>query len=375
MWYKHPFFKYTVGIILILTIFLLLYETAPLFSPILWFVTAVLLPLLFATLLYYVLRPAVHLLESWRIPRYVSILITYLGLLILIGLFVVIIVPRLVNELTLVSNIPPEKIESLKSFSKEWIEKAKSYISLTFLPQMEAVFYSVVQKINPFIYQMAVNTISTLTSIAIALVLTPFVLFYFLRDDYLFSKSILRFVPSRYQDEVQKILFDIDDTLSGFILSQMLVAVVVGFFLLCGYLIIGLPEAVALALFAMIFYVIPIFGTIIAVIPAFFVGLSISLGMGLKVLLVMVLAHILEANLLTPRVMSHRLQIHPLTIILLLLAAGTLYGLLGLLLVTPTYAIVKVIVWNLYKISRLRYALSKVKSEEAIPQGKGIDKH
>ena len=155
---------------------------------------------------------------------------------------------------------------------------------------------------------------------------------------------------------------DIDETLSGFILSQLTVAAVVGFFLFCGYLLIGLPHALLLALFAMIFYVIPILGTVIAIIPALVVGLTINLGMAVKIILVMLFAHLLEVNILTPRLMSHRLKIHPLTIILLLLAAGSLYGIFGLLLVTPTYAILKVIVWNLYKISRLRYQIAKSKA-------------
>lgn len=363
MWYKDNFFRYTIGIILVLTIILLLYNTAPVFSPILWFVAAILLPILFSTLLYYVLRPFVTFLESCRIPRYLAILITYLCVVILGCLVFLIIVPRLMDELAVIKNIPPEKIESFKSSSKEWIEILKSYVSISQLPAIENVLYDYIQKINPLFYQLIYNTITTFASIAIALVLTPFVLFYFLRDDHLFSKSILRFVPHQYQDEVQKILHDVDDTLSGFILAQMTVALLVGVFLMCGYFLIGLPEAMPLALFAMIFYIIPILGTFIAVIPALLVGTTISLSMVVKVILVMLFAHLIEANLLTPRIMSQRLQIHPLTVILLLLAAGTLYGLVGLLLVTPTYAIVKVIVWNFYKITRLRYAIAKNKAE------------
>jgi predicted PurR-regulated permease PerM len=163
---------------------------------------------------------------------------------------------------------------------------------------------------------------------------------------------------------VKTILNDIDGTLSEFIVAQMMIAGIVAFFLFCGYLIIGLPHPLALALFAMIFYVIPFLGTFIAIIPALLIGLSISLPMAGKVILVMIIAHLIEGHLLTPRLMSSRLKIHPLTVILLLLAAGSLYGILGLLLVTPTYAILKVLTWNLYKISRLHYTIAKNKAVE-----------
>ncbi len=359
MWFYENFYKYTVGIILVLIIILLLYQTAPVFAPILWFITAVLLPILFAVLLFYILRPLVNLLAMGKIPRYLAILIVYMGIAAVTAFVVLVVAPKFVEDIRFMSDIQPGKIESLKTQTKELVERLKSYIPETELPALEQVLYSYLQKANAFIYQLAYNTISTLANIAIALALTPFVLFYFLRDGDLFAHSILRFVPLQYQEETQNIFRDIDETLSGFILAQLTIALMVGFFLLCGYSLIGLPQAVGLSLFAMVFYVIPILGTFIALIPALIIGLSISFGMALKILIVMFLAHFLEANLLTPRIMSQRLQIHPLTIILLLLAAGSLYGLLGLLLVTPTYAILKVIVSNIYKISRLRIAAHK----------------
>lgn len=378
MWIHDAFFKYSIAIILILLIFLLLYYTAPVFYPIMWFIAAILLPILFSTLIYYILRPIVSLVHGWGVPRYLSIVIVYFFIALLIFCFSFFLGGGLIEEVSHISNIPPEKIESLKLNTANLFEKLKGYLPESQIPTLESMSFSYLQKINTFLYQLLLNMITTITSITIALVLTPFVLFYFLRDDNLLSRSIIRFVPLEYKEEVEKIINDIDDTLSSFIVAQMTIALVVGFFLFCGYIAIGLPQALALALFAMVFYIIPILGTFIAIIPALIVALSISFMMAFKVILVMLLAHFIEANFLTPRLMSKHLNIHPLTIILLLLAAGSLYGLLGLLLVTPTYAIIKVIVWNLYKISRLRYAIAKTKAAalnvEGSQQAQGVDK-
>lgn len=367
MWFNEAFYKYTVAIILVLVIIALMYYTAPIFYPILWFAAAILLPILFSTFFYYALRPVVDFLER-RMPRYLAILLIYAVLAITAVCMVLIIGPQIASEAANISNIPPEKIEKLKANTNDIVHRLESFLPISNLPSVESLIFNNLQKINAFLYQLTVNMLSTLASIAIALALTPFVLFYFLRDGSLMSRFILRYVPNKFQEEVQTILQDIDSTLSEFILAQMTVAGVVGLFLFCGYLLIGLPEALALALFAMIFYVIPILGTFIAIIPALVVGFSMSFAMAMKVVGVMLVAHYLEANILTPHLMSQRLKIHPLTIILLLLAAGTLYGLLGLLLVTPTYAILKVIVWNLYKISRLRYAMAKSKAESETPE-------
>jgi predicted PurR-regulated permease PerM len=245
------------------------------------------------------------------------------------------------------------------------IGRLKEDVFFSNLPTLENLFLDYLPKINAVLSHLVVSSITTLADIAISLVLTPFVLYYFFRDDALFSRFILRFVPTQFQEEVHKILQDVDTTLSEFITAQMTVAGLIGGVLLIGYLLIGLPHALPLALFAMIFYVIPFLGTFIAIIPALGVALSIDMFMTLKVIAVMFGAHFVESNLLTPRLMSHRLNIHPLTIILLLLAAGSLYGLFGLLLVTPTYAILKVIIWNIYKISHLRYIMAKTKEAAA----------
>jgi predicted PurR-regulated permease PerM len=363
MWIQESFFKYASAIILSLLIILLFYKVSPIFLPLLWFIAAIFLPILFATLLYYILRPVVNIVERYGVPKYLSILLIYITFIILGVLFFYFFGAEILGEMRAISDISPEKIEYLKTFSNELIDKFKSKISIPSGPTVENILGSYLSKFNQFVYQQFVNLITTFMSIAVALALTPFVLFYFLRDDRLLSRFVMRFTPSEFQIEVQKVLQDIDTTLSNFIITQLTVAVIIGGVLFIGYLLIGLPQALSLALFAMIFYIIPALGTFIAIIPALIVGLSISFTMTIKVIIVMFTAHFLETNILTPRLMSNQLKIHPLTIVLLLLAAGSLYGLFGLLLVTPTYAIAKVVIWNLYKISRLRYVQAKNKND------------
>ncbi len=124
---------------------------------------------------------------------------------------------------------------------------------------------------------------------------------------------------------------------------------------LLGSVIIGLNYALVLSLFALIFMTIPFLGPFLSILPALFVGLSDSPFMVVKVFIVFAVVQQIESNVISPLVIGQRLNIHPLTIILLLLAAGSLYGLIGLLLATPLYALVKVLIESLYKIYRLRY--------------------
>src|SRR5690606_37285667 len=121
-----------------------------------------------------------------------------------------------------------------------------------------------------------------------------------------------------------------------------------------GFLIIKLDYSLILALFTMFTNVLPSIGPQFGAIPALILGIIDFPLMALKVLIVIVVAQQLEGNLISPQVMGRTLNIHPLTIILLLLVAGSLGGFLGLLLAVPTYAVLKVIVSHTYRLILLR---------------------
>ena len=176
------------------------------------------------------LRPLVDLIESFGVPRFLAVLLIYFFIGVIATIVFFIVGPKVVNEFISITTFSPEKMESLKASSGNLFEQIKAHISSQF-PEVQNIFFSYLQKINSVATQIIINTISTIASIAIALAITPFVLYYFLRDDNLFSKFVVRYVPSEFKEEVQKILKDIDGTLSEFILAQMTVALVVGFFL------------------------------------------------------------------------------------------------------------------------------------------------
>lgn len=358
MWIEHGFFKYMSGVIMVLLTTLLLYYNLPVFYLVLWFLAAIFLPILFSTLFYYILRPLVDWLSQW-LPRYLAILSVYLLIGLVVTVVMVYFVPEVVNVF---SNFSSMNVEALKRHFNDIVEWLKNYIPFSNIPFFENLFLNSFPKINGIAYQLLAGLFAAVTGIAIAIGITPFVLYYFLRDDHLFTRFVLRFMPQKYQEEVQKIMQDIDITLSGFISTQATIAMIVGGFLFIGYVVIGLPYPLSLALFGMIFYVIPFLGTFIAIIPSLIVAASISLSMIVKVIIIMIIAHVIEAFFITPRMMSNTLKIHPLTIILLLLVGGSLFGILGLILITPAYAILKVFVWNIYKIVRLKFEMARLQS-------------
>lgn len=143
-----------------------------------------------------------------------------------------------------------------------------------------------------------------------------------------------------------------DRTIATYIQGQMLVCLILGILLFIGYSIIGLNYSLVLAVFGMFTNVIPFLGPFIAVIPALLVALFQEPILVVYVAVVTLIAQQLEGNVISPNVMGKTLNIHPLTIIVLVLTAGSLVGIVGVIFAIPLYSIVKVIVINIVKIYR-----------------------
>jgi predicted PurR-regulated permease PerM len=148
-------------------------------------------------------------------------------------------------------------------------------------------------------------------------------------------------------------LDDVDKTLSAYIIGQAIIALTIGILMYIGYLILGLNYALILAVFAMVTAFIPILGAFIGVIPAVLVGLTVNPLMALKVLILMIIVQQLEGNLISPQIIGKRLNIHPLTFIIILLAAASLFGFIGMLIAVPVYAVCKIIGKKIYEIYRM----------------------
>lgn len=349
MWYQNRFFKYTIGAILVLIIISLVINISFLVNPLIDFIATLFFPILLAGVFYYILRPIVHHLEKKLfIPRFAAILIIYFFFLITFIILMVYFGPNLIEQINTYAIEPSKKLNVVR-------EKTIDFMNLLHLnvfssEDLKDMLTALLLKINTLISNNILEALSTVTRFAVLVFITPFILFYFLKDDHRFFTFFLRLMPGSYQKETKMYLQDIDLALSTFIMGQLLVASILGGLLFIGYLAIGLNNAFLLALFATIFVTIPILGSLIAIIPALLIGLLESPFMAFKVVMVVLSAQMLEANLISPQIMAQRLHIHPLPLMLVLLASGSLYGILGLFLATPIYAIIKVVITDTLKL-------------------------
>ncbi|QHE52702.1 AI-2E family transporter [Pontibacillus sp. HMF3514] len=347
MWIKHPYFKYVTGTILFLILIYFL-NLLDILAPFKIAISTLFFPVLIAGFLYYILKPIVRLIRKIKfIPEEVAILSVFAAIAGLLFISGKLFAQKISTQFSDITQKLPKQLKETANKAQETIEKHDmGMLSVNQLRQEASSYLSgITQNLGENISQIA----SALTGATTVLVVVPFVLFYFLKDDNRFIPFILNFVPKKYQDEGAKVFHDISVKLSGYIIGQITVAVVDGVLMYIGYAIIGLPYALLLAIFVMVTAVVPFFGPILGVLPALVVALTQQPAMLLFVLITLVIVQQIEGNLVAPLVLGNKLNIHPLTIILLLLVAAALYKFIGMLIAIPLYAVVKVTVLDLYQ--------------------------
>ena len=161
-------------------------------------------------------------------------------------------------------------------------------------------------------------------------------------------KGFLRsLVPEKYQTDYDRIVTGIDSGLNGVIRGQLVICVINGGFTYAGLLIFHIKYPLLLAGVAATMSLIPIFGSILSSIPIVAVALissgNFDLLQGLKMLLWIIGIHLLEANLLNPKIMGNAAKIHPVLVVFALVAGEHSYGLVGALFAVPVASIIQTI--------------------------------
>ncbi|MYI82947.1 MAG: AI-2E family transporter [Chloroflexi bacterium] len=183
--------------------------------------------------------------------------------------------------------------------------------------------------------------------------IVPFWLFYALRDRHRFEDNFGAAVPVAVRPDIFNGIRIADALLGRYLRGQLILGAVVGVLTFIGLTLIDVELSIALAIFAGISELIPIIGPWIGALPALL--MAAASGDPEKILwvaLLFVMVQQLENNLLVPRIQSQAVDLHPAIIILLLVAAGAVFGFIGLLVIVPLTALLREIFW--YADSRLR---------------------
>ncbi len=331
---------------------LLLLSFVAAFFFLLFFIENLLISLVLAFVVYYILAPVVSWVERKGLGRGTSIFLIYTLNVLVVVLAFYLVIPLMVDQLALLEQELPE----LQSGFLNLVSRVEAKLQTTFHIG-EPLFRDNLR--NWMISQTTEYTslIPKWISDSLTLLfLTPFLAFFMLRDASVFKRALLKVTPNRYFETVIKLLDDMNHQVGSFIRARFAEAMIVGLFTWVGLLVIGFPFAALLALFAALTNLIPYIGPVIGAIPAFiilFVNAEIMFGsLGLNVLaltFVYLVAHIVDAVFIIPIVVAKIVDLHPVTVVLVIILGAQVLGIVGMIISIPVASLLKLVFSSFYR--------------------------
>ena len=371
---KKKLMFWSAELLLLATLIFVFTKIRFVFSPVFTFFQTLFAPFLIAGFLFYLLNPLVKMLmkikvKKFKVKRPLAIAIVFLLLVSVLGLVISFFIPRLIEQIkSLVIGLPGYLSELQRFLTHlfnnshiDWLQKVDLH---SYMNKFEGSLTSILKKFILSLTTSLGSVIGTITSVTVTLVTVPFILFYMLKDGEKLIPTVEKFFPEHNRSKVARLLHEMSATLSRYISGQMIECLFVGTFSAIGYSMTGIPYALLVGLFAGITNIIPYLGPYIGLMPALFLAFSKSLPTVFWVIVVCIVVQQLDGNLVYPNVIGKSLHLHPLTIIIILLVAGNIAGLLGMILGVPLYAVTKVVVKFVYDIAQIRTTPEKEQSKE-----------
>lgn len=340
-------------IISLLLINLILFsQTSYLFNPLKDFISAIGVPVACGAVIYYLVKPIYDYLLNKKVPKGIAILLVMVGVIVIFIMIITSLVPIIQKQLLdLVSQLPyyyqiiSEQVEKfMQTGFFETIQEQFNKINTDFIQ-------SITERLNGilnFTFSGIGSVVGIIGDIVITIMTMPVILYYLLKDGNKVIPFVTRMFPTRSQHKISVMLNEMNQQVSSYIRGQITVAICVGFTYIIGYTLIGLPYGVTIGMIAGLLTIIPYLGSIIGLTPALIIGFVTNPTLALHVFLVFVIEQLIESRVLQPLILGSSLKMHPVTILIILLAAGKMFGLVGLLIAVPVYAVVKVFITHFF---------------------------
>ncbi|SJZ43065.1 Predicted PurR-regulated permease PerM [Enhydrobacter aerosaccus] len=323
----------------------------------LWLLNDILLPFVVGAVVAYFFDPLVTRLQRQGLSRtWATTTVTILAALIAIGVGFA-IVPPLFGQVEGLVTKAPEYVVQVATRIQPMVEPIRGRLGLEPLSlhdlQAQATQWagealSILGGVAGRVAQRSAAIINVLG----LLFLTPVVTFYLLRDWEKVLAAIDSGLPLDHAQTVRRLAREANAAVAGYLRGQALVCVALGTVYGVGLSLVGLQFGFVIGLIAGLISFIPFVGTL--------VGATMALGMALaqfppdwisviKVAVVFVIGHLLEGNVLSPKLVGDRVGLHPVWIMFALLAGGSLFGFVGVLVAVPTAAVAGVVVRHLFE--------------------------
>jgi len=306
-------------------------------------------PLLVAIILSYILNPFVEFFEvRLRLPRTGAVVLVYLILIALLILAPAVLVPVAIQAAQRIDLDLQQLTENITDFL------AQPVAILNYSIDLLTLYTELIESAQDFFSPVAAQTVSLLFDVAEVFVWIIFVLvvsFYLLKDIEAIVRAMDRLVPPGHVDEFRKLRREVNEIWHGFFRAQLIQCLVIGTIVGVVMALAGAQDALVLAAIAALFELIPKAGHSISgaigTLFAFFQGPSYhqmpNIWFALLVGVLYAVIFVIDTNYILPRILGRRVHLHPLVVIVGIIAGTALGGVLGMFMATPVLGTLRVL--------------------------------
>lgn len=290
------------------------------------------------------LSPFVALMHRYHVPRWATILVTYLAIIAVIIVLFALLIPAIVAQLTDVT----------VNFSTEYAPQLAALLDRlnlsgdTISTQLQQNLASITQNVGQ-ITSGVFGAVGQFFNMLLTLIAILVLAFYMTIDEDGMRKFVRSVAPLKYHPYLVQKLNRIQDRMGAWLRGQLLLMLIISSLVTFALWALGVKYALLLGLIAGFMEFIPIVGPIVSAVPAVFFALTDSPFKGLAVLILYVVVQQLENNLIAPRVQSKAIGIHPLILLIMILVGFKVAGVPGVLFAIPATIIIWILLEDFFK--------------------------
>jgi predicted PurR-regulated permease PerM len=312
-----------------------------------------------AWLLAFVLEPVVGMAERARLPRLPAIAATYVVLLVFLSAAVILLVPALTAEVA-------EIVRKLPSYSEQvagWVARLQDGANVWLLEHNSPVMLDTrsalnpndltrrVDAVGPTILGNALGLATGVLTLLFGLLLVVILSFYFMLDGARLAELFIRTLPRRAQDDTRFLVANIHRAFAGFLRGQVIIALAGGLGTGLIMSLLHVDYALLCSVVASVMLLIPFLGPVIAVwLPITIALLTNSEAIWALLVALLALQQVLF-QLISPRIFSTQVGMHPLAVFFAVLAGARVAGIWGAVFGVPVVAVV-LSMYSFYRASQ-----------------------
>src|SRR4030081_1078744 len=311
-------------------------------------VQSILLPFATGFVIAYALAPVVAWFERRGVPRSVGSLLVLILFLIGVAGILVVLVPLIQGQIVELITRVPNLVRALQELLGKLILVLQEHVPAEDVSKLRDLAGSKVGEAVTWIAGLVQGMITSsfaILNIVSLVIVTPIVTFFLLRDWDAMVAQVDSYLPRQSLETVRGQARLVSDTLVGFIHGQAMVCLILAIYYGVALTAAGLTSGLALGLLIGVLAIIPILGVTTGFILAIgFAALQYGSWTAIFVVVgIFAFGQLVEANVLTPKLVGDRIHLHPVWVIFALFAGGTLYGFVGILLAVPAAGVIGVL--------------------------------